>query len=292
MQLNDILEKNSVKEISQQTQISTDNLENLFDKNFGTLKRVKTLGFISIIEREYNADLGDFAKEAKEYYADKGGVQDAIFQHPTLEEEKGKSKLFMFIILILLGYATWYFITQFDKTNLSKIIPFVDNSTIESFTKKKKTEDNSVKELSIAKVSMNVTKVKQDTKVATQSKVLPKKVITEKDTNITIQKPKDISAKAIAKKTINIVPVKHLWFGLVDMKTKQREYFTISKSYELNVSSKKWLVATSSAAFSFKDGNSTKKFNDAKEHYFKIDENGIKVLTKSDYVTLGGWSQW
>ncbi len=83
-----------------------------------------------------------------------------------------------------------------------------------------------------------------------------------------------------------------LWFGIIDMETKERNHFSIDNMYELDVSEKTWLVATSSAAFSLLEFDETKEFNDAKEHYFKIDVNGVEVLSKSDYVALGGWSQW
>ena len=48
------------------------------------------------------------------------------------EEKKGKSKLFLVIVLALLGYASWYFFTQFDKKHLSELIPFMDEQMIET----------------------------------------------------------------------------------------------------------------------------------------------------------------
>ena len=57
MQLNEILEENTIKSISQKTKISEENLENLLAANFDALKKIKALGFISILEREYNTDL-------------------------------------------------------------------------------------------------------------------------------------------------------------------------------------------------------------------------------------------
>ncbi len=92
--------------------------------------------------------------------------------------------------------------------------------------------------------------------------------------------------------TISIIPVNKLWFGLVNTESKEREHFSIDKAHALDVSEKSWLVATSSAPFSVVQGDKTDDFSDAKEHYFKIDKNGIVILSKSEYVEQGGWHQW
>ena len=302
MQLNDILEENSVRAISQKTKISEDNLENLLNKNFDALKKIKTLGFISIIEREYNADLNALREEAKEYYGDVHEDQSVTLGRPIMEEKKGKSKFFMLVIFALLGYATWYFLTQFDKKNLSEMIPFIDESTIESFIGDKKVQSSDVENLSIAKVSVDAVPEKQDTEVVAQSEVTTEEAApqanensvehdTENSVEVT-QTVEDITPQAVTKKIVSIVPVNRLWFGLVNADTKAREHFSVSETFELDVSTQSWLVATSSAAFSLQEGDETKEFNDAKEHYFKIDANGIEVLNKSDYITLGGWPQW
>ncbi|SFV70162.1 membrane protein [hydrothermal vent metagenome] len=152
MQLNDILEENSIKAISKKTKIAEENLENLLNKNFDALKKIKTLGFISIIEREYHVDLSTFKEEAKAYYGDTQAVQSVTLNQSVLEEKKGKSKIFILFIFILLGVTTWYFLVQFDKKNLSKLIPFIN----ESFIGSKKIDSIDVKDLNVQKVNVAV----------------------------------------------------------------------------------------------------------------------------------------
>ncbi len=159
MQLNDILEENSIKAITQKTNISAENLENLVAANFDALKKIKTLGFISILEREYNADLNALREEALEHYSQHSENNSISVGFPLVEEKKGKSKLFLLVVLALLVYASWYFFTQFDKKHLSELIPFMDEQTIESSVtedEEKKKED-AVAELSIANVVVSDT---------------------------------------------------------------------------------------------------------------------------------------
>ena len=298
MQLSEILEENSVKSMSKKTNISEQNLEYLLANNFTALKKVKTLGFISILEREYKADLKAMREEALEYYADTiedNSITIGIPVGPVGEEKKGTSKLFILIILGILGYASWYFFTQFDKKHLSELIPFIDEKTIEKFVG----QEEKVKEIFIQETSSDNSS--QEEATMTEHEVLATPETEEVAAPSTqdvmpeaVESESEVVAPEVAveKKDILILPFSRLWFGLVDAETKDRDHFSIDAPYKLDVTEKSWLVATSSAPFSLVDGEETKDFNDAKEHYFKIDKNGIESLTKSEYVTLGGWHQW
>ena len=149
MQLNEILEENSVKAISKRTNISEDNIEMLLASDFDKLKKVKTLGFISILEREYKADLSAVKEQALSHYAESKNEEGIAFGLPVMEEKKGKSKLFLLLVFLLLGYATWYFFTQFDKKQLSGLLPFSAEKSSQSIVPKE--ADNNA-ELSIENV--------------------------------------------------------------------------------------------------------------------------------------------
>ena len=289
MQLNEILEENSVKTISQKTKILESNLESLLAGKFDDLQKTKTLGFIAIIEREYHADLSKMREEALEYYSiNKDNNSFTRTPYYLDEEKKGKSKLLVFLVLGLLAYASWYFLTQFDKKNLSSLIPFIDEATIENFVNDEevKTDDTAAE--------LNIVKVTTDDK---EIETVAKKVEETDSQNVSalVSSLVDESSETEVVNTlhtISIVPVNKLWFGLVNTETKKREHFSIDKAHTLDVSEKSWLVATSSAPFSVVQGDEREDFSDAKEHYFKIDKNGIVILSKSEYVEQGGWHQW
>lgn len=125
MQLSDILEEHSLKNISKKTNISEENIENLLEKRFENIERVKTMGFISIIEREFNADLATLRSEAQAYYAEQDTDESGIIVSGMLiEQKRGKSKWLIFIVLLLLAYASWYFVTQYDKSHFNPLQPF------------------------------------------------------------------------------------------------------------------------------------------------------------------------
>lgn len=188
MQLNEILEENTIKGISQKTKISEDNLENLLAANFDALKKIKTLGFISILEREYKADLSALREEALAYYSEHIENQAFSVGEPMEEEKKGKSKLFLVVVLALLVYASWYFFTQFDKKHLSGLIPFMDEQMVETVvieTKEKKKEI-AVEDLSIANVIASDTNTNTVVEDVVQESIQSSESL-EKEVNVSIE---------------------------------------------------------------------------------------------------------
>ena len=139
MQLNEILEENSVKAISIKTNISEDNIELLIAENFDGLPKAKTLGFISIIEREYEVDLTQTREQARMYYETNNKEQSISLGLPILEEQKGRSKWSLALILGLLTYASWYFFTQFDNKNINSMLPFIEDKVESIFLSKEDT---------------------------------------------------------------------------------------------------------------------------------------------------------
>jgi cytoskeletal protein RodZ len=190
MQLNEILEENTIKSISQKTKISEDNLENLLGGNFDALKKIKALGFISILEREYNADLSALKEEALAFYSVEKEENGFTVGLPVDEEKKGKSKLFLFFILALLAYASWYFFTQFDKKHLSELIPFIDEQKIENMVteNEENKKEISIKELSIANVVVSDTNagVEEKVDVVPQESVQSSKAVV-KEVNVSTE---------------------------------------------------------------------------------------------------------
>ena len=197
MQLNEILEENTIKSISQKTKISEDNLENLLAANFDALKKIKTLGFISILEREYKADLSALREEALTHYSQQTEENNFTVVIPVEEEKKGKSKLFLFIILALLAYASWYFFTQFDKKHLSELIPFIDEQKIEnSITENEENKKEiSIEDLSIANVVVSDTNTNTVVKEKVED-IVPQESVQSSDA---MMKEENISTEPVSK---------------------------------------------------------------------------------------------
>jgi len=134
MQLNEIIDNNGIAAISRRTRVSVLNIERLANRDFTDMQRVKAQGFISILEREYDADLEMLRQECRDYFATN---TEEVFDvtrivttpMPIGTEDKPVSKVVLIVILALLGYASWYFFVdkeeQFDDNNTVQTQGFI-----------------------------------------------------------------------------------------------------------------------------------------------------------------------
>jgi len=132
MQLNELLEEYSTKTISQRTNIAEENIERLMHNDFAAIKRVKTLGFISILEREYKIDLSKLREDALSYYDQNSDDERVTLGMPIVQEQGGRSKWIWLVVLLLIGYASWFFFTQFDKSQLRNMLPFNEAKNVKN----------------------------------------------------------------------------------------------------------------------------------------------------------------
>jgi len=312
MTLNEILEEQSVKAISKKTNISEENIERIMAEDFSSLAKAKALGFISILERDYHADLKVLREKALTYYEDHAEEESISIALPRVEEKKGRSKWFPLLMLGLLAYASWYFFTQFDKKMLGTILPFtedkVEMTVPENVEKPLKSIQSKAEEEESLSITNALTATQTDATGAQTDIIVasidPNEVVKVPEVVTVTQEEVKSDAPSVAVPTVvaDVAPVKvetivlmpehRLWFGITDMSTGKRDHFSISGKYEIDVKGKRWLVATSTAPFSFINQNETQEFNDAKEHYFKVSQEGVESLSKTEYVSQGGYRKW
>lgn len=112
MQLNEILEEHTLESISERTRIPIENLESLVHGEWDRLKKVQALGFISILEREYGADLSDLRQECRNYFDSQRPPERRISvasEEVVHREGHPLSKFLILLILLGLAYGSWYF---------------------------------------------------------------------------------------------------------------------------------------------------------------------------------------
>ena len=158
MGLSELLEQQDLKLVSIRTMISEENIKRIVSEDYSNLTKAKALGFLSILEREYQLDLKDVRSNAKAYFAMQvPGEISANIALPKVEDSKKRPKWFLFSILLLLGYASWYFFTQFDKKTLNTLIPFNSEQNQTEVIEKEsifsvEINENTIKNLEVAPI--------------------------------------------------------------------------------------------------------------------------------------------
>ena len=119
MQLNEIIEENTLPSISRKTRISVQNLEALLARDWSRLKKVQALGFISILEREYQLDLSDMRAECRAYFeahAPSEKEMGPVITATPEPESRGPSKGLVILVVLLAAVGGYLlFFSPIDK---------------------------------------------------------------------------------------------------------------------------------------------------------------------------------
>jgi len=324
MQLNELIEIEGLESVSEKTNISIYNLNSLANKDFRELNRVKALGFVHILKREYNADTDELESAIRSYFEDNTPVDDEpILAKPDkLKKETGFSK--WIILLVLLG-GLWYL---YNSGKLNEMIEnnYKSEENILNDNEALKSKDNisedEVKESVVIKKNKNETKVEINTSItALKSGIdsndsngtkkikviadIPKEHNSSKDANATIivnseagvEEPvvntpePDSNATEITNVTIN--PTRGmLWYGFINIDTRKHKEFMKKDSTPFDLKGGKWILTTGHGYLDIVSDIKTVEVADRKRHYFYIDSKEIKEITRKEFRKLNHGRIW
>jgi len=138
MQLNEIIDKEGVEKLSLITNISIDNLNNLVEEKFEKLTRVKSLGFLLILERDcHDIDVSALRERVKVYFEENKPADENVVMISKDSIQGTNFSFFKWFIVLALLVGGWYLYTQGKLDGLLENIEekkdfFDDNKALES----------------------------------------------------------------------------------------------------------------------------------------------------------------
>ncbi|MCK4442791.1 MAG: hypothetical protein KAU90_12355 [Sulfurovaceae bacterium] len=225
MKLDELIKSEGLEVVSEKTNISENNLNKLVNLDFEGLNRVKALGFLSILRREYGIELDTIEDSIKSYFVEHvPDDSEPVLVSVDREEDKSYEFLKWIIILAILG-VFWYLysVGKLDKL-LTKNADNQETNLTETEELKSNlnniSEDNVQKSIIIKKED-NQTKVEINTDLITkeqnntESNVSLKDSITivaqipqkkgKKEENKTIIISKDAGVEEPSKKVVEVI---------------------------------------------------------------------------------------
>jgi len=208
MNLNELIDSEGLEVVSEKTNISITNLKKLLNLDFEGLNRVRALGFLSILRREYGLELDTIEDSIKSYFIEHTSIDSEPVLVSMDKEEKNPEFLKWIIIVAILG-GIWYLYsfgkldklltktTDTQETNLTDIEELKSNLNNVS-------EDNAQKGV-IIKQENNETKIEINTTLTNKSTKEQNKTESKNkdDVKIVVEIPKDKSGEE-ENKTITI----------------------------------------------------------------------------------------
>ncbi|MDR3177380.1 MAG: hypothetical protein LBT96_00195 [Campylobacteraceae bacterium] len=277
------LETIGLREVSRKTYIEYNYLRLMVNKEFSSLQRVKTLGFVKIIQREYGINMDDWVKEFEEYFQENDQVKPKEQEADiVLESHKNTNKsrnIYTFLaILFLVFFMIFAYSFTRGRTGHIESIP-IDSS----ITYYNSVENETVKNASQAQ------NVSEETNVSANDTVV--EII--QPALVTPNVENNVSRQNTAKRFRAIIsPNVNIWVGVVELATLKRRSYTQEEDIDIDLN-KEQLVVTGHGDFVLKSENkSDKKFNPGKRIYLYIANGTIEEISESDFILLNGGRSW
>ncbi len=332
MLFNELIEQHGLETVVSATNISSINLNYLLQEDFKKLNRVKALGFLLILEREYpDIDVTDLRQTIKLYFENNLPADDKVVMVPKDSTTGGGGFSFfkLFIILAILG-GGYYLYTQGRLNSLVEKVEkketfFNDNKALESNSTEAdakkvvvgKSQTDSVHINTSNTLNQTESKItsKQDNNISKASSVHTEESTKATESNKSIESAvQEVSKAFLAKEgnksqesnishktesittpitTISINPTRGmLWYGFINLDTKKRREFMKKVSTPFKINNGRWLLVTGHGYVDIVSEAKTVENADNKKHYFLIDSTDIKEIDKKEFRRLNGHRGW
>ncbi|WP_457744892.1 hypothetical protein [Sulfurimonas sp.] len=259
---------NKLKEIGAQkihedTHIPIEHIQAILYESFDGLTSIQYMGFISILERDYNLDLSDVKSNAMIYFDEKKKAlpiaDDGIFAVPS----KTKNLTFVYIIiaLFIFGAALYYTIDSADKTtNENKLVDVVLQKEID-----KVKETPALFDINQTQQEQNITKIEE------KKPVIPEVIVTNEP--------------------IKIMPRSKVWLGYIDVQTNKKYQKTFSDELDLD-SKKEWLLIFGHGYIDVMINGEKIKFSDKNRLRLLYKDGSLKKITADEFKQINRGHTW
>lgn len=243
------------QKINEKTHISKYHVQALLHNNFDDMTKIQFLGFVSILEREYNLHLDDLRERGLEYFYSQKTVDEEsrIFLKPVKTKSNTSFYIVLVVIFILVGMSYSFFTTQEEddtKVNIQ------NNETIKI-------------------VQENILKISSDVNITEE--VIAEEVIEPEPAQ------KELS--------FTIIPNTRLWIGYIDLATHAKKQTTTSNPIELDPN-KDWLLNLGHADINVEIHGEIKKYNKSTNIRFLYKDKELKEVGLTEFRNLNKGSLW
>lgn len=254
-----------------QTHITMQQIDNIINGKYDTFSRVQFIGFISILEKEYDITLNKVRTDALAYFDGIEG-EDGV-EHGVFVTAKKKKK-FAFVYLLIA--AVIVFVVGFFSLHEKKVSTMkpVNNITIAKVQKILPVAENNDTNTS----EMNVTQ----SSTVTQEKAVEKEVVA-------VAKVDKVEKSVVHSLVVH--PRERVWFGYIDVANGKKHQTTTRKEITLDPS-KEWLFAFGHGNVNINIDGKEQHFSSVKSIRFHYKDANLAQLNKNQFKKLNKGRLW
>jgi len=267
----DLLREIGAQKIYEDTHISLKHVQSVIHESFEGLTKVQFLGFISILEREYNQDLSTLKAKGLSYFENEPVVntsQKSVFIE--IPRAKSPTPIYIFVALLVFLLVAYFSIGR-DSSTPEKVQ--IDNSTIVTAQKN---------------INPAYEQKYIDTNISDANSMLG-------DENKTI--PLVVVAKELEEEEVKIEPslrimVKtKLWIGYINRTDNIKKQTIIKESLDLDPS-KEWLLSLGHGHVDIAINGELQEFKEPNNIRFLYENGELRKLNFRDFKNLNEGRAW
>ena len=290
------LKELGVERIHNDTHISLQHINIVLNEEFSNINKVQFMGFVSILEREYDIDLSDIRENGLEYYKSDANTYNG---EPGVFVVAGKHKTFKYLYLtlafIVFLFAV-YFTLNFEGKESSVI---VENNIINEVKKNIEAVQEVVNESeALQEASSSEQESLKEEDSATNNEESAQQKVEESTQEIEVevvaqeQEPVQMTQeKSIELSPLVVVPKSKLWIGYIDITNNEKHQKIITEPLVLD-GYKKWLLFLGHGNVNIEANGVVNEYNSKKSMRFAYKEGKFKEVSKEEFKSLNRGSKW
>ncbi len=257
------------QKIHEATHISKQHIQSILNESFENMSKVQFLGFISILEREFNLDLGALKAKGKEYFGEKDAQKEedsTVFVVP--EEKKNYTKYYIIIAFILFLFVAFSTISNLSSSSNDQKIETLTSTNIDDIQKDIETMSK-VKEINLTDSSEDI-------------------VLEENTIEDDVGNTPEIQAQV---ESFKVIPKVKLWMGYIDLDTYKKYQKLTSKEFTLDPQ-KEWLLTLGHGRVSFEIDGKVYEYNKKQNIKFLYKDGELKEIDFEEFKELNRGNKW
>ncbi len=281
--LDKILKKYGIETVSAKTKIPRKHLVKLKEKDFEGFSKPQAYGFVKILQREYGEDFDELKSELDAWFCEGDECKEEIFVTQQRDSGSSVKKMVVLAVLILLLVGGAFIYMQ-ERASEEPVASASSGEVQKSPSETKKVASPAQPQ----ERQSEETAAKSEEANSTAAEPVAKKAAVAVEAANKSEEPEPY----VPKENPVLTPTVKLWFGIIDLSGKKRVAKTSADPYEIDFKGKKLLV-TGHGKFEISDSfGNLFKYNDAKKHYFLIDDGMVKEIPVSEFKRLNGGRIW
>ncbi len=278
------LKEIGAQKIHERTHIAREHVQAILHESFDGLNKIHFLGFISILEREYDVDLNELKEKGLTFFKnneDKSRhVNNTVFAHA---KKKNSNALFYILLVALLAGAYLYFkVTPSMNENASE--QQIDNTIIENVQKTLEPMNEKDNNDSNESNETNQTVAMVHENNSTEQNSSLNSEVTKIETH-----KKEAPSES---KSLTVLPKAKVWMGYIDINSSKKYTKNLEvEKFEIDATHN-WLFLFGHGSITIEVNGKTQEFSSQQNMRFKYVDGNFSAINIEEFMKLNKDKKW